>query len=98
LPIDTLGSQKKDCDRREDLPGSEDLKKRGCGMKFNPNGYNKVYDSNNKLWMDGEFKKSKLQKGKLYKYDENGKLIKIEYWEKGQYHSDFIDPKMPIKT
>lgn len=37
-----------------------------------------IYNSNDKLWLDGEFKDGKFRNGKLYKYDENGSLIKIE--------------------
>ena len=38
--------------------------------------------------MDGEFKNGKLYNGKLYIYDENGLLEKIEIYKKGKYHSD----------
>jgi Ca-activated chloride channel homolog len=55
---------------------------------FNKNGYNKLYNSNDELWMDGEFKDGKLVKGKLYKYDSDGILLKIEIWKSGKYHSD----------
>ncbi|MBD3636140.1 MAG: hypothetical protein HUJ25_02265 [Crocinitomicaceae bacterium] len=56
--------------------------------KFNRDGYNKVYNSNDELWMDGEFKSGKLWDGKLYKYDSDGILLKIEIWKDGKYHSD----------
>jgi antitoxin component YwqK of YwqJK toxin-antitoxin module len=58
------------------------------GKEFKSNGYNKVYNSDEELWMDGEFKKGKLWDGKLYKYDSDGILLKIEIWKKGAYHSD----------
>lgn len=58
------------------------------GKKFKKNGYNKVYNSDQELWMDGEFKSGKLWDGKLYKYDSDGILLKIEVWKKGKYHSD----------
>lgn len=58
------------------------------GKKFKKNGYNKVYNSDQELWMDGEFKGGKLWDGKLYKYDSDGILLKIEVWKKGKYHSD----------
>ena len=58
------------------------------GKSFKSNGYNKVYNSDDELWMDGEFKKGKLWDGKLYKYDSDGILLKIEIWKNGAYHSD----------
>ena len=58
------------------------------GKKFKKNGYNKVYNSDQELWMDGDFKDNKLWDGKLYKYDSDGILLKIEIWKKGKHHSD----------
>ncbi|WP_066756562.1 toxin-antitoxin system YwqK family antitoxin [Crocinitomix algicola] len=58
------------------------------GKRFKKNGYNKIYNSDQELWMDGEFKSGKLWDGKLYKYDSDGILLKIEVWKKGKYHSD----------
>lgn len=55
--------------------------------EFKPNGYNKVY-KNQEIWQDGEFKKGKLYDGKLYIYDEDGLLFKIEVYKEGKYHSD----------
>lgn len=58
------------------------------GKPFEKNGYNKVYNSDEELWMDGKFKNGKLWDGKLYKYDSDGILLKIEIWKNGKYHSD----------
>ncbi|HIP35958.1 MAG TPA: hypothetical protein EYG85_03795 [Crocinitomix sp.] len=58
------------------------------GIPFEKNGYNKVYNSDDELWMDGKFKNGKLWDGKLYKYDSDGILLKIEVWKNGKYHSD----------
>jgi len=58
------------------------------GERFKKNGYNKVYNDDQELWMDGEFKESRLWDGKLYKYDSDGILLKIEVWKNGKYHSD----------
>jgi antitoxin component YwqK of YwqJK toxin-antitoxin module len=55
---------------------------------FNGNGYNKVYNKNDDLWMDGDFKSGKLYDGKVYIYDKDGLLEKIEVYKKGHYHSD----------
>jgi antitoxin component YwqK of YwqJK toxin-antitoxin module len=58
------------------------------GKKFQSDGYNKVYNKDDELWMDGQFKSGKLWDGKLYKYDSDGILLKIEIWKSGAYHSD----------
>ena len=58
------------------------------GKKFQPDGYNKVYNQAQELWMDGQFKGGKLWEGKLYKYDSDGILLNIEIWKNGAYHSD----------
>lgn len=58
------------------------------GEPLDPNGYNKLYNDNDELWMEGEFKNRRLWDGKLYKYDSDGILLKIEIWKNGKYHSD----------
>ena len=58
------------------------------GKKFQSDGYNKLYNKADELWMDGQFKGGKLWDGKLYKYDSDGILLKIEIWKNGAYHSD----------
>lgn len=51
-------------------------------------GYNKLYDDQNRLVQDGEFKNGVLQNGKWYKYDKNGILMKIEIYKNGKYQGD----------
>ena len=58
----------------------------GVGFEFF--GYNKVYNSNDEIWMDGIFKNGKLWDGKLYVYDEDGIIQKVKVFKKGVYHSD----------
>jgi antitoxin component YwqK of YwqJK toxin-antitoxin module len=58
------------------------------GKTFDEEGYNKVYNSDEELWMDGKFKVGKFWDGKIYKYDSDGILLKIEIWKNGKYHSD----------
>lgn len=55
---------------------------------FKANGYNKIFNSNKELWMEGEFKNGLLFDGRLYLYDEHGLLLKIEVYKEGVYHSD----------
>ena len=55
---------------------------------FEPNGYNKVFNDDKELWMEGDFKNGKLHNGRLYIYDEDGLLLKVEVYKNGVYHSD----------
>lgn len=67
-------------------PGNKGIRK--DGKAFERDGYNKMYNDNDEIWMDGQFKNGKFWQGKLYKYDSDGILLKIEIWKNGRYHSD----------
>lgn len=56
--------------------------------KFQPNGYNKVYNNDGEIWQDGDFKEGKLFNGKVYVYDRDGILLKVKVFKNGVYHSD----------
>lgn len=58
------------------------------GLRFFPNGYNKIYNENDEIWIDGEFKNGQLWDGKVRDYDEDGILKKIRVFKNGVYHSD----------
>lgn len=58
------------------------------GGKFQPNGYNKVYNTDDEIWQDGEFKDGRLYNGKVYVYDRDGILLKVKVYKNGIYHSD----------
>jgi antitoxin component YwqK of YwqJK toxin-antitoxin module len=58
------------------------------GAIFLPNGYNKIYNDNNDIWQDGNFKNSMLWDGKVYEYDKDGILLKVKVYKNGTYHSD----------
>lgn len=58
------------------------------GLKFVTNGYNKVYNSNDEIWMEGDFKNGQLWDGKVYDYDNDGILQKVRIFKAGRYHSD----------
>lgn len=58
------------------------------GVEFEFFGYNKVYNANDEIWMDGIFKNGKLWDGKLYIYDEDGIIQKVKVFKNGVYHSD----------
>ncbi len=58
------------------------------GIKFQPNGYNKVYNNIDEIWQDGTFKNGQLWDGKVYEYDRDGILLKVKVFKNGVYHSD----------
>lgn len=58
------------------------------GVKWQPNGYNKVYNDDDEIWQDGIFKEGKLWDGKVYVYDRDGILLKVKVYKAGLYHSD----------
>jgi antitoxin component YwqK of YwqJK toxin-antitoxin module len=58
------------------------------GLRFNPNGYNTIYNENEDIWMDGEFKNGQLWDGRVRDYDKNGIVQKIRVFKNGIYHSD----------
>lgn len=58
------------------------------GKDFEPDGYNKVFNKNKDLWIDGYFKNGNLWDGRLYLYDSDGLLEKVEIYKEGRYHSD----------
>ena len=58
------------------------------GAPFKPNGYNKVYNENDEIWQDGDFRNGSLWNGKVYDYDSDGILLKVRVFKNGYYHSD----------
>jgi antitoxin component YwqK of YwqJK toxin-antitoxin module len=58
------------------------------GAKFQSNGYNKIYNANDEIWQDGNFKNGVLWDGKVYEYDRDGILLKVKVFKNGLYHSD----------
>lgn len=56
--------------------------------KWQYNGYNKIYNSENEIWQDGIFKDGRLWEGKVYVYDKDGILLKVKVFKNGVYHSD----------
>jgi antitoxin component YwqK of YwqJK toxin-antitoxin module len=74
---------------KEDKPESKEAPKMEINENYyTPNGYNKIYNQNKELWMDGEFKNNQLWDGRILIYDDEGLLLKIEVYKEGVYHSD----------
>lgn len=72
-------------------PGGDNTKKapNPIGISgFKPNDYNKIYNDDKELWMEGYFKDGRLWDGRLYIYDEDGLILKLEVYKEGKYHSD----------
>ena len=57
-------------------------------LKFQPNGYNKVFNSDDEIEFDGVFKNGQLWDGKVYIYDKDGILLWVRIYKNGIYHSD----------
>lgn len=57
------------------------------GVRFFPEGYNKVYNLNDEIWLDGNFKSGQLWDGKVYIYNDNGILKKVKVFKEGKFHS-----------
>lgn len=58
------------------------------GIKWNPEGNNKIYNEDDEIWQDGFFKEGMLWNGKVYVYDSDGILLKVKIFNEGVYHSD----------
>lgn len=58
------------------------------GVQFEEFGYNKVYNKNDEIWMDGTFRNGSLWDGKVYEYDADGIIMKVKVYKNGKYHSD----------
>jgi antitoxin component YwqK of YwqJK toxin-antitoxin module len=52
---------------------------------FKENGYNTLYDKQLRLSKVGDFRNGRLWNGKVYKYDRDGKLTRIEMYLEGHF-------------
>jgi len=57
------------------------------GVRFIPSGYNTIYNDNDEIWQDGDFKDGQLYDGKVYIYGNNGLLLKVKVFKGGKFHS-----------
>jgi antitoxin component YwqK of YwqJK toxin-antitoxin module len=53
--------------------------------RFEPNGYNVLYNKSQQLTQTGEFRNGRLYNGKWYRYNPNGLLVKVEIYQQGRY-------------
>ena len=57
------------------------------GVRFIPSGYNTIFNNNDEIWQDGDFKDGQLYDGKVYIYGSKGLLIKVKVFKEGKFHS-----------
>lgn len=55
------------------------------GAPFYSNGYHTIYNKQALLWQEGIFKDGKLSDGKVYVFDKDGILLKVEIYKSGVY-------------
>lgn len=55
---------------------------------LSPNSYNTLLNADKEKWQEGTFKDGQLWDGKVYIYDRDGILLKVEVYKSGLYHSD----------
>ncbi len=59
-------------------------------VTFRENGYNTLYDRQLRLSQVGFFKNGRLFDGKRYRYDKDGRLVRIEVYQDGRYAGDSV--------
>ncbi|MBS1547812.1 MAG: toxin-antitoxin system YwqK family antitoxin [Bacteroidetes bacterium] len=52
---------------------------------FKADGWNVLYNNQHRISQQGQFRKGRLLEGKVYKYDRNGILYKVEVYVNGRY-------------
>jgi antitoxin component YwqK of YwqJK toxin-antitoxin module len=53
--------------------------------EFRANGWNTLYDGQHRLAQQGQYRNGQLLHGKVYKYDRNGILRRIQVYSNGRY-------------
>jgi hypothetical protein len=53
--------------------------------RFRENGHNTLYDKQLRISQVGEFREGRLWYGRIYRYDKDGVLSKIEVYIDGRY-------------
>ncbi len=72
----------------KETPPKVDSLPKTNGVKWQPDGSNKIFTSDNEILQDGVFKNGQLWDGRVYVYDRDGILLKIKVFKSGLYHSD----------
>jgi antitoxin component YwqK of YwqJK toxin-antitoxin module len=53
--------------------------------RFEPNGFNTLYNKSQQVTQTGTFRNGRLWNGKWYRYNQNGMLVKVEIYQEGRY-------------
>jgi antitoxin component YwqK of YwqJK toxin-antitoxin module len=69
--------------------------KSDLGKTFTGEGYWKLYNANNQITKDGNFKKNRLVDGKIYFYNAAGALTRIAIYKEGKYIGDSLIEESP---
>ena len=56
--------------------------------KSQSDGHHKLYNENDELFVEGEFRRYQLWQGKVYEYDADGILLKVKIYRQGRYFAD----------
>lgn len=63
----------------------EEAEEPNVAHRFEPNGFNTLYNKSQQITQAGEFKNGRLWSGKWYRYNQNGMLVKVEIYREGRY-------------
>lgn len=62
-------------------------------VAFRPEGYNTLYDKQLRIAQQGDYRKGQLWNGKVFKYNKNGILSRIEVYIEGRYAGVGVIPE-----
>ncbi len=88
-PVD-LDKDKEDAKETEKVGGTIQDDGKEVSVVSIPDGKRKVYNDNKDIWMDGTFEGGRLKDGKLYIYDSDGLLEKVEIYKNFKYAADGV--------
>ena len=63
---------------------------------FKPNGFNTLYNKNGDIAQTGQFHKGRLMDGKVFKYNNNGVLVRIEMYKNGRFVGTGVIPEADL--
>jgi antitoxin component YwqK of YwqJK toxin-antitoxin module len=70
--------------------------KPNAAESFKPNGFNTLYNKNGDITQTGEFFKGRLMNGKIFKYNNDGILVRIEIYKNGRFVGTGVIPEADL--
>lgn len=70
--------------------------KPNAAESFKPNGFNTLYNKNGDITQTGEFFKGRLMNGKIFKYNSDGILVRIEIYKNGRLAGTGVIPEADL--